>query len=68
MKPKDLVIGKVYIYDNTECLVFDQVPTWGNNNSYVFVDHLKPQLNIQYLTEDDVEKLITELEIKKNSI
>lgn len=68
MKVENLEIGKVYVYKNAECLVLDQLPEWHNNNTYVFVDPEQPQINIQYLEEEDVNDFITELEIEKPEV
>lgn len=66
MRSEDLIKGKIYVYKNTKCLVLDHLPSWENGNAYVFVDHLEPQLDIQYLNKEAVNDFITELEIEKD--
>ncbi len=55
----ELVIGKLYVYKDTECLELDKLPTQ-TQDSYVFVDPMLPQTHIRYLKKADVENFISE--------
>ena len=70
MKPKDLVIGKVYVYDNAECLVFDKFPSSGcfRLSTFKFQTVGVPNPKPRWLNAEAVNDLITELEIEKPEV
>jgi hypothetical protein len=70
MKPEDLVLGKVYVYDNTECLVFDKFPSSGcfGLETFKFQTVGVPNPKPRWLNAEAVNDLITELEIEKPEV